>query len=238
MPHKQPRDRRRLHEQVAEQLSAWIVEQQMCAGDMLPAERKLAAQLGISRVTLSQALVVLELLGVVIVRHGVGTVVAKPMPVWPQQVYPPRIAFMFELMEIREALLIKIAGLAAERRTTTDIKRLNAALGSLLATQTCGDFVDAADEFYGAMTAATHNPLLVRLMTEIANLVNLEVRHRTFPDCGRSVNNYRELAYTVSDGDNVAAASQMLELIKNTVGLSGAAIEPSHTSSHTSAEGV
>ena len=43
-------------------------------GDRLPAERELAASLGVSRATLAQALVALEVTGVVAVRHGDGTV--------------------------------------------------------------------------------------------------------------------------------------------------------------------
>ncbi|MCQ9982372.1 FadR/GntR family transcriptional regulator, partial [Staphylococcus aureus] len=48
-------------------------------GDKLPAERELAARLGVSRATLSQALVALEVIGAVAVRHGDGTVVARPV---------------------------------------------------------------------------------------------------------------------------------------------------------------
>ncbi|MGC3560986.1 FadR/GntR family transcriptional regulator, partial [Enterococcus faecium] len=69
----------RLYEQVAEQITAWISENDLKAGDRLPPERQLATSLGVSRATLSQALVALEVIGVVAVRHGDGTVLTdKP----------------------------------------------------------------------------------------------------------------------------------------------------------------
>ncbi len=66
--------RTRLYEQVAEQITSWVAANGLKAGDRLPPERELAARLGVSRATLSQALVALEVIGVVAVRHGDGTV--------------------------------------------------------------------------------------------------------------------------------------------------------------------
>ena len=56
--------RTRLYEQVAEQITAWIAANGLTAGDRLPPERELAQRLGVSRATLSQALVALEVIGV------------------------------------------------------------------------------------------------------------------------------------------------------------------------------
>ena len=47
----------------------------MKVGDRLPAERELATQLGVSRASVSQALVALEVQGVIDVRHGDGAVI-------------------------------------------------------------------------------------------------------------------------------------------------------------------
>ncbi len=69
--------RARLYEQVAAQITDWIAAEHLAPGDRLPAERELATRLGISRATLSQALVALEVVGVVAVRHGDGTVVTE-----------------------------------------------------------------------------------------------------------------------------------------------------------------
>src|SRR5919107_1423721 len=52
-----PVQRPRLYEQVVAQLQAWIDEKGLTVGDRLPPERELAARLGVSRATVSQALV-------------------------------------------------------------------------------------------------------------------------------------------------------------------------------------
>ena len=70
-------NRSRLYEQVAEQITAWIADNGLGPGDRIPPERELATRLGVSRATLSQALVALEVVGVVAVRHGDGTVVTR-----------------------------------------------------------------------------------------------------------------------------------------------------------------
>lgn len=67
--------RPRLYEQLADHLTEFIEAQGLVPGDKLPPERELAAALGVSRATLSQALVALEVRGRVDVRHGDGVVV-------------------------------------------------------------------------------------------------------------------------------------------------------------------
>lgn len=73
-----PFRRPRLYQQLAEHLSDFIEAQGLVPGDKLPPERALAAQLGVSRATLSRALVALEVQGLVDIRHGDGVVVQEP----------------------------------------------------------------------------------------------------------------------------------------------------------------
>ncbi|MDJ0107372.1 winged helix-turn-helix domain-containing protein, partial [Rhodococcus erythropolis] len=55
--------RPRLYEQLAEHISNFIEAQGLSPGDRLPPERSLAAELGVSRASLAQALVALEIRG-------------------------------------------------------------------------------------------------------------------------------------------------------------------------------
>ncbi|MGA4506795.1 FadR/GntR family transcriptional regulator [Propionibacteriaceae bacterium G1746] len=71
-----PLRRERLYESLAEHISSFIDAQGLGPGDRLPSERQLAADLGVSRATLSRALAALETRGVIQVRHGVGALVA------------------------------------------------------------------------------------------------------------------------------------------------------------------
>src|SRR5919107_5841310 len=72
-----PVTRPRLYEQVVSQIQAWVTENGLEVGDRLPPERELASRLGVSRATVSQALVAMEVVGVVAVRHGDGTVLVE-----------------------------------------------------------------------------------------------------------------------------------------------------------------
>ncbi|HEX5510234.1 MAG TPA: GntR family transcriptional regulator [Actinomycetales bacterium] len=73
-----PLRRPRLYEQLADHISAFIEAQGLSPGDRLPPERWLANELGVSRATLSRALVALEVQGRIDVRHGDGAVVRDP----------------------------------------------------------------------------------------------------------------------------------------------------------------
>lgn len=65
-------DTRRLYQQIADQVRQLIVNGQYPAGARLPAERELAQQLGISRPSLREALIALEIDGTIEIRMGSG----------------------------------------------------------------------------------------------------------------------------------------------------------------------
>ena len=92
------------------------------AGDRLPPERDLAARLGVSRASVKQAIVVLEVQGLVEVRHGGGTyLVRDTLDAEPVEELVERRRRLPDVLEAREALETKLAELAAERRTDEDL---------------------------------------------------------------------------------------------------------------------
>ena len=104
--------RPRLYEVIVEQLCAYIADNEMSPGDRLPAERDLAAKLGVSRASLSQALVALEVQGVLSVRHGDGAILVRPpteeRAIKALREHADRIP---DIIEAREAMEVKLAGL-------------------------------------------------------------------------------------------------------------------------------
>lgn len=208
-----PLARVRLYEQVAEQISRWISEHDLQPGDKLPAERELAARLGVSRATLSQALVALEVIGAVAVRHGDGTVVAKSPGasriVEAVRAHADRLP---EIIETRDALETKIASLAASRRTDGDLQRIEDAL--LLMEEDVaagGRGVEGDEHFHASVTAAAHSQLLSRLMGEIAHLIR-ETRIESLSQPGRptaSLAGHRAIADAIRAGDAEGAARAM-----------------------------
>jgi GntR family transcriptional repressor for pyruvate dehydrogenase complex len=206
--------RTRLYEQVAEQITGWIEKNGLRPGDRLPAERELAARLGVSRATLSQALVALEVIGVVVVRHGDGTVVTEASGHGTRIVDAIRAHAnrLPEVIETRDALETKIAMLAAERRSDEDLARIDDALGAMGADiERGGRGVEGDERFHGAVTAAAHSLLLARLMDEIGDLIR-ETRIESLSQPGRprdSLAAHRAITEAIRAGDAAAAARAM-----------------------------
>ena len=206
--------RTRLYERVAGQISAWIDDNGLRAGDRLPPERELAQRLGVSRATLSQALVALEVVGVVEVRHGDGTLVTARHRQSTRIVEAIRrhADRLPEIIETRDALETKIAALAAARRTDDDLARIDDALASMEADiEAGGRGVEGDERFHGAVTAASHSLLLARLMEEISDLVK-ETRIESLGQPGRphdSLAGHRAIAEAIRAGDPQAASDAM-----------------------------
>lgn len=204
--------RTRLYEQVAEQITAWAAATGLTVGDRLPPERELAVQLGVSRATLSQALVALEVVGVVAVRHGDGTVLVRPTTETIGQAIRDHASRLPEILETRDALETKLAALAAERRTDEDLAAIDAALAEMEADIAAGGRgVDGDEHFHAAVTAASHSALLARLMLEIAPLVR-ETRLESLAQPERpqsSLAGHRRIAEAIAAGDPEAASRAM-----------------------------
>lgn len=206
--------RTRLYEQVAGQITAWIEANGLRAGDRLPPERELATRLGVSRATLSQALVALEVIGVVVVRHGDGTVLTEASHGQQRIVEAIRAHAdrLPEVIETRDALETKIAGLAAQRRTDEDLARIDDALTAMADDiEAGGRGVEGDERFHGAVTAAAHSLLLARLMDEIGDLIK-ETRIESLSQPGRPQNSlagHRAIAEAIRAGDPQAAAAAM-----------------------------
>lgn len=221
--------RTRLYEQVAGQITAWIEANGLRAGDRLPPERELATRLGVSRATLSQALVALEVIGVVVVRHGDGTVLTEASHGQQRIVEAIRAHAdrLPEVIETRDALETKIAALAAVRRTDEDLARIDDALAAMAADiEAGGRGVEGDERFHGSVTAAAHSLLLARLMDEIGDLVK-ETRIESLSQPGRPQNSlagHRAIADAIRAGDPEAAAAAMhahVEMVSDVAVLRG-----------------
>src|SRR3989442_5808274 len=68
-----PIARLKLYEDLVERLGEHVREARLKPGDRFPPERELASRLGVSRASIRQAMVALEVQGRVEVRHGDGT---------------------------------------------------------------------------------------------------------------------------------------------------------------------
>jgi GntR family transcriptional regulator, transcriptional repressor for pyruvate dehydrogenase complex len=205
--------RQRLYEQIAQQLLRHVRTAGLRPGDRLPPERELAARLGVSRASLSQALVALEILGVVAVRHGNGAVIlALPNERQVVEAIQEHAGRLPDIIEARAALEVKLAQLAAVRRTDEDLATIDQALQGMAAdVESGGRGIEGDEAFHAAVTAAGHSPLLERLMQEISGLI-YETRVESLGQPDRpeqSLAGHREIAEAIRAQDSVAAATAM-----------------------------
>ncbi len=164
---------RTITDQVAERLRQLINSGEYKPGDRIPSERDLATRLGVGRPAVREALRELKAQGLLVVGRGAqGTNVAKlPSPSFTDTMTPllgSGAERMAELMEIRSAVEIEAAGLAARRATMEDLHRLSI-LGAGPARALSPDD-DVA--FHAAIAEATHNRLFERVIREPVALLH------------------------------------------------------------------
>jgi GntR family uxuAB operon transcriptional repressor len=114
---------RRLYRQIADQIAGLIAAGEFTPGSRLPAERELAAKLGVSRASVREAIISLEIGGLVEVRIGTGifvTTSAAGAGARDRDVGPGP----FELLSARKLIEGEIAALAATHATDPDIDGL------------------------------------------------------------------------------------------------------------------
>ncbi|GAA2428035.1 FadR/GntR family transcriptional regulator [Actinomadura vinacea] len=198
-----PVTRLRLYEQVVAQLREYAATAGLKRGDRLPSERELAERLGVSRASIKQAIVVLEVQGLVEIRHGGGTFLRQDsLRAEPVAVLVDRRRRLPDVLDAREALETKLAELAALRRTEDDLAAIDAALEAMRAEVEGGRLGEEGDRrFHGAVTAAAHSELLAEFMREIADQI-AESRHESLQQPDRPA---QSLAQHVRIADAVRA---------------------------------
>ena len=168
--------RRRLTEEIVDQLVSLIVSGKLKRGNKLPPERELMKQLGVGRSSLREAIGSLSLIGVLVVRPGSGTYVtvsreeflAKPLS-WGIPIGHGRTQ---ELVEARRILEEATASLAAERASEADIAEMRYHLTQMKTNRRhLRKVINADMSFHETLAKASYNSLLLNFLMQIGNLL-------------------------------------------------------------------
>ena len=205
-----PVPRTRLYEHLVQSLLEYIKVNGLTSGDRLPAERELAAQLGVSRNSLKQAFVVLEVQGLVDIRQGDGTYLRRiDVQVEPVEVLLDRKQRLPDILDAREAIETKLAELAAVRRTNEDLQAMAAALEAMHASTSAGDLgVEGDRQFHAAMATAGHSRILHDMYAALAPSIS-EARQESLRQPGRpqqSLEQHQQILEAIRKGDGAQAA--------------------------------
>lgn len=209
-----------LAEQAADLLLARIRAGEWPLGHKLPGETTLAAQLGVGRSTLREAIRVLAGKGVLASRQGAGVFVTA-LDVPEEWDIVLRRATIAAVLEARIAIEAEAAALAALRRTPADLRAIRRALsaradqGALpagaAADRTIAGLVDADTAFHRAVLVAAHNDILTQLFdtflprSRTAMIDMLQIRPMAAPDEDHAA--HERLADAIAARDAAAAAT-------------------------------
>lgn len=163
--------RQRPYQEVANLLRSLILERRYGIGTRLPPERELADILGVSRTVIREALIMLEIEGVLAVRRGAGVFIIR-MPDDEAEIHEAsdqkadNNAGPFEILQARQLLESNIAEFAAQQATREDIIKMRRAL-QIQEEELEFDSHETGDmEFHLAIAEATHNSMLVDLFKQ------------------------------------------------------------------------
>lgn len=160
-------DSRRLYQQIADQIRALIDKGDYAPGVRLPPERELAQQLGVSRPSVREALIALEIEGSVEVRMGAGVYVCSQAQRKPQA-QAGMGESPVELMRARAAIEGTVITMACARLTPEALGGLRQILDGMLAAMAQNRSPLALDrQFHLAIAALAGNAVLERLVTEL-----------------------------------------------------------------------
>lgn len=120
---------KRVYQQIADQIREIIEERPLTIGSRLPAERDLAQQLGISRPSLREALIALEIEGIIEIRSGSGIYVLTPIGLG--QPNPSLGESPVELMQARAVIECGLIIQCAARVTAQALLELEQILESM-----------------------------------------------------------------------------------------------------------
>ncbi len=204
----------RLYQRVADKLAREIRSAKFVPGQRLPAERDLAQRFDVSRPTIRESIIALEIIGLVEVRKGSGVYVLESdksegdlegLDIGP-----------FELIEARMMLEGEIAALAAKLANREQIADLEKILDDMDRENRAGVSGEIADrEFHLAIAQITDNSAVVSALEHL-----WDVRYHS-PLCIRLLNQvratgvkpiideHRQIVDSIASGDPDAARAAM-----------------------------
>jgi GntR family transcriptional repressor for pyruvate dehydrogenase complex len=175
--------RRKIADSILQEIRRRITCGEIREGDKLPNQNAFAAQLGVSRPSLREALHSLALLGVIEQRPGVGTVVRAQTPAFlAGDIELPLISDaqgVQELIEARRVIEVDMVELAVERASDAELNKLESILQEmtrLVETVRVEEYSKRDIRFHHFIAQAAHNRFLLHLFTAIRQFLDQFIR--------------------------------------------------------------
>lgn len=215
----------RRYVQIANQILERIRSGELVQGAQLPPERELAAQMGVSRPTVREALIALELLRVVEIRIGQGTYIIGDIQTSLEDVVQPGVKAPFDLLEARSVIESNTAALCAQHWANgvhreeqwNNVVAISQAMmkiahdGSQIDT-----FCHLGLEFHKALAACSSNEVLEQIICQLVDATNhplWELINRKILEDQQTrqcqIDEHEHIVHAIQQGDEQEAARAM-----------------------------
>jgi GntR family transcriptional repressor for pyruvate dehydrogenase complex len=218
----------RISEIIVEQIRLLMRQGQLKPGDRLPPERDLCERFGVSRVTVREALRMLESAGLVEIRVGArgGAFVTAPtsnrVGEGLADLLTLSVISAADVTEVRMILEVGIVPLVCERATEDDITALEKICERSEAALRDGDYtMDLSQEFHSRVAQCTHNPALEMMLESFSGpiLMSLREAREVAPEMGQlGTKEHEQFIEAVRRRDCDEAARIMREHLARTAG--------------------
>lgn len=205
---------KRTYRKVAQKMLAALDSGEFPAGARLPPERELSERYGVSRPTIREAIIALEVMGRVEVQTGSGVYALKTFKTNSTN---PRDYSPFEVTEARVLIESEAAALAASTITEEGLKELEAALDEMNKENQEGNLTsEVADrKFHLVIANSTQNRPLISIIQHLwdiqANLPDIKIVHQSIckTDGERRIREHRAILEALKARDPHAARVSM-----------------------------
>lgn len=184
---------RRLYRQIADQLRTSIEHGEFSCGSRLPPERDLAVQLGVSRPSVREALIALEVEGLVEVRMGSGIYVRDASAAVARRITAEA---PLETIRARQLIEAELAAHAARSMKRVQVGGLREAVAAMEHAATAGQKPAHGDRLFHLRVAeASDNSVLVRIVAELYD----ERHNPLFEQLGSHFETARSWAHAIAE---------------------------------------
>lgn len=216
-----------LSTQLTQELGARIARGEIKPGEKLPSEHELINAYGVSRTVVREAISSLKAKGMVATRQGVGAFVLQGTPAVTLHIAPANLAALGEMMDILElriALEVEAAGLAAQRRSSEHLHVMRGLLDDMAhSTQQGGDGIEQDRLFHLELLRAVGNPHFSNLLEQLGTLAIPRAKLDLFEQDGVARTIYLQciglehenIYRAVQDQDAAAARTAMRQHLSN-----------------------
>lgn len=219
------RARGSLVKQVSDELRTEISSGRFNVGDKLPSQSDLTGRFAVSRTVVREAIASLQADGIVEAHQGAGVFVTArttPATFAFQSIDPARISSILETLELRAAVEIEAAGLAALRRSPLQEEEIFRTHHAVAAQISRGERSTEADfAFHRAIAAATNNPRFLEFLDLLGQAAiprsaiqsnGAEAVRTSYLE--RILDEHRQIAQAIANADESAAREAMRQHLR------------------------